>query len=118
MPFTRERPLQPATDRPAEDDRGPDCLVPVLSDFLTLDLRSLSPEAFESWMSAVADCLWKFAETDLRSAQPSLGARAWFRLVTDHLTRYFPDYPGGPERVRTDLACLMVYRKTLRQETC
>jgi hypothetical protein len=117
MLFTSHRQPLAATDRPSKDDRGPDCLVPVLTDFLTLDLRSLSAEAFESWMSVVADCLLTFAETDLRLAQASLGARGWFGLVSDHLMRHFPDYPGGPERVRTDLACLMVYRKTQRQET-
>jgi hypothetical protein len=118
MSFTSGHQPHSVTDRPGQHERGTDCLVPLLTDFLTLDLRSLSPEAFESWMSIIADCLWTFAKSDLRLARPSLGTRAWFRLVSHHVTQHFPDYPGGPVGFHTDFACLILSRRTQGQETC
>jgi hypothetical protein len=96
------------SDRPKKRERGPDCLVLFLIDFLFLDLPQLTPEDFAGWMADIAQCLWSLNESDRRHAYRSLKSDWWLEQIMHQIGAQFPGYPGGPEAIRLDLVRLML----------
>ena len=96
------------TDRPRECERGPDCLVHLLMDFLSLELPGLTPETFAGWVTIVAECIWSLNGTDGRNPERPFRADRWLELVSEHIAGQFPNYPGGMDQARRDFTRLML----------
>jgi hypothetical protein len=96
------------SDRPNKRERGPDCLVLFLIDFLFLDLPQLTPEDFASWMTDVADCLWSLNENDRCHPYRPVKGDWWLDQIIHNILAQFPAYPGGDEAIRLDLVRLML----------
>ena len=96
------------SDRPKNRERGPDCLVLFLIDFLFLDLPQLTPENFAAWMSDVSECLWSLNESDRHHPYRPFKSDWWMEQVIHHIETLFPAYPGGAEAIRLDLVRLML----------
>jgi len=96
------------SDRPKKRERGPDCLVLFLIDFLFLDLPQLTPENFAGWMSDIAECLWSLNESDRYHLYRPLKSDWWLEQIIHHIHTQFPAYPGGLEAIRLDLVRLML----------
>jgi hypothetical protein len=97
-----------ASDRPRKCERGPDCLVLFLIDFLFLELSALTSDEFASWMGDIAECLWILNETDRHYPSRPFKSDWWLEQVIHHIFTLFPKYPGGVDGIRLDLVRLML----------
>jgi hypothetical protein len=95
------------SDRPAQRDRGPDCLVLLLISFLFVELNALTLSEFASWTMQATDALRILHRLDLRDPHRPFKAEWWAELVGNHVAEQFPCYPGGAQQVHADLKRLV-----------